>query len=57
VTIIVALNKIDALDEASLDALVQAFETELNHPIHCISAVSGVGVQPLLQQVWLALDL
>lgn len=52
---IVALNKIDALDEATLDALVQQFETELNHSVHCISAVSGLGTQPLLQQVWLSL--
>lgn len=53
---IVALNKIDALDEATLDALIQQFEADLNHPVHGISAVSGLGIQPLLRQVWMTLD-
>ena len=57
-TQIIALNKIDAVDKESVD--LKALATELNHlsyaPIFLISAVTGEGLQPMLQQIWDTLD-
>lgn len=52
---IVALNKVDALPPEGLADLVAQFETVVPTPIHCISAVTGEGLTPLLQQVWATL--
>ena len=55
---IIALNKIDAVDKESVD--LEALATELNHlsyvPVFLISAVTGEGLQPMLQQIWDTLD-
>jgi GTP-binding protein len=57
-TQIIALNKIDAVDKESVD--LEALATELNHlsfaPVFIISAVTGEGLQPMLQQIWDTLD-
>lgn len=53
---IVALNKVDALLPEALADLVAQFEAAVATPIHCISAVTGDGLPPLLQQVWATLD-
>ena len=57
-TQIIALNKIDAVDKESVD--LEALATQLNHlsyaPIFIISAVTGEGLQPMLQQIWDTLD-
>lgn len=52
---IVALNKVDALPSEGLADLVAQFEAVVPTPIHCISAVTGEGLTPLLQQVWATL--
>jgi GTP-binding protein len=52
---IVAANKLDAVDDrARVDAL-EAKARELNLPFHRISAVTGEGVQPLLESAWPAI--
>jgi GTPase len=53
---IVALNKIDALDQETLADLVDQFEALLSTSIHSVSAVTGAGLPSLLQQVWATLD-
>ncbi|MCJ8281379.1 MAG: GTPase ObgE, partial [Rivularia sp. ALOHA_DT_140] len=57
-TQIIALNKIDAVDKESVDN--NALATELNHlsyaPVFIISAVTGEGLQPMLQKIWDTLD-
>ncbi|KAF3889497.1 MULTISPECIES: GTPase ObgE [Nostocales] len=55
---VLALNKIDAVDRETKD--LDALAEQLNHlshsPVFLISGVTGVGLQPLLQQVWSILD-
>jgi GTP-binding protein len=55
---ILALNKIDAVDTEAVD--LEALATQLNHlchaPVFLISAVTGAGLEPMLQQVWSILD-
>ncbi|MBR8832925.1 MAG: GTPase ObgE [Stigonema ocellatum SAG 48.90 = DSM 106950] len=55
---ILALNKIDAVDRESKD--LEAIATQLNHlchaPVFLISAVTGTGLEPMLQQIWSILD-
>lgn len=55
---IIALNKIDAVDKEGVD--LAALAMELNHlsyaPVFLISAVTGEGLQSMLQQVWDTLD-
>ena len=57
-TQIIALNKIDAVDKEIVD--LEALATELNHlsyaPVFVISAVTGEGLQPMLQKIWDTLD-
>lgn len=53
---ILALNKIDAVDSELLDSLAAEL-TQLSHaPVFQISAVAHTGLQPMLQQIWQALD-
>ncbi|NET61683.1 MAG: GTPase ObgE [Symploca sp. SIO2E6] len=53
---ILALNKVDAVDVATVDELT----TELNQltqvPVFPISAVAKIGLDSLLQKIWLSLD-
>jgi len=53
---ILALNKVDAVDAETVDELT----TELNQltqvPVFAISAVAKIGLDSMLQKVWLSLD-
>ncbi|RAM52261.1 MAG: GTPase ObgE [Hapalosiphonaceae cyanobacterium JJU2] len=55
---ILALNKIDAVDRESVD--IEALATQLNHlshaPVFLISAVTGAGLEPMLQEIWSLLE-
>lgn len=55
---VLALNKIDAVDRETKD--LEALATQLNHlsysPVFLISAVTGVGLEPMLQHIWSILD-
>jgi GTPase len=55
---ILALNKIDAVDRETKD--LEALATQLNHlsysPVFLISAVTGTGLEPMLQHIWSILD-
>jgi GTP-binding protein len=53
---ILALSKVDSLSQAELKDRLAQFEALGIGPIHCISAVTGVGLTALLQEVWLTLD-
>ncbi|NEU74269.1 GTPase ObgE [Hassallia byssoidea VB512170] len=57
-SLVLALNKIDAVDQESVD--LNALAMELNHlsfaPVFLISAVTGAGLQPMLQEIWRLLD-
>ncbi len=51
---VLALNKIDAVDKESVD--LEALATQLKHlsqaPVFLISAVTGAGLEPMLQEIW-----
>ncbi|MFN9955003.1 MAG: GTPase ObgE, partial [bacterium] len=55
---ILALNKIDAVDRASVD--LEALATQLNHlslaPVFIISAVTRTGLDELMQEIWRVVD-
>ncbi|WP_026735064.1 GTPase ObgE [Fischerella sp. PCC 9605] len=55
---VLALNKIDAVDRESVD--LEALATTLNHLSHAqvflISAVTGTGLELMLQELWSILD-
>ncbi|MEH2067509.1 MAG: GTPase ObgE [Nostoc sp.] len=55
---IVALNKVDAVDRETVD--LEALATQLNHlsyaPVFLISAVTRIGLEPMLQQIWEILE-
>jgi GTP-binding protein len=55
---IVALNKIDAAtsDPERVDAIAQELQHLTHAPIFTISAVARIGLDPLLQKVWQALE-
>lgn len=55
---IIALNKIDALgqDTAEIEAIAAQLQELSQDPVFLISAVAGIGLDPLLQEVWQALD-
>jgi GTPase len=57
-SLVLGLNKIDAVDRETVD--LEALATELNHlsfaPVFLISAVTGAGLQPMLQEIWRLLD-
>jgi len=49
---ILALNKIDALDSATQADLMATLKAETDTSVHGISAVTGAGLQPMLQHIW-----
>jgi len=54
---ILALNKLDAMpDTETVAAIAQQLSAEAGQPILQISAATGQGLEPLLNQIWLALD-
>jgi len=53
---ILALNKVDAVDEATVEALVQRLEEKTGMQVLPISAVTRQGLDELMQQVWSMLD-
>ncbi|PSM47004.1 GTPase ObgE [Chroococcidiopsis sp. CCALA 051] len=53
---ILALNKVDAVDEATVKAIVQQLEDKTGMQVLTISAVTRQGLDALMQQVWSMLD-
>ena len=53
---ILALNKVDAVDEATVRAIAQQLEDKTGMPVLPISAVTRQGLDALMQQVWSMLD-
>jgi GTP-binding protein len=53
---ILALNKVDAVEPERLSQLVEQFAALSPSPIHQISAVTGAGLDSLLQDVWSFLE-
>jgi GTP-binding protein len=53
---IVALNKIDAIDKASVTRKVKSLEKAAGAPVHAISGVSGAGIDELLHAVARAVE-
>lgn len=53
---LLALNKMDALDEATQAQLVEDFEHLTQGPVYRISAVTRAGLQPMLRDIWEQLD-
>jgi GTPase len=53
---ILALNKVDAVDEATVEAIAQQLEAKTGMSVLLISAVTHHGLDALMQQVWSALD-
>ncbi|MEO0828201.1 MAG: GTPase ObgE [Cyanobacteria bacterium J06639_16] len=53
---LIALNKIDAVSEADLDAIAAELEIECQASVFRISAVAQMGTDPLLQKIWQLLD-
>jgi GTPase len=51
-TEIVALNKIDALDPATVDAKAAELEAACGVPVRRVSGVAGTGVTELLREAW-----
>ncbi len=53
---VVALSKTDAVDEARLQALLAELREAGVGPVFCFSAVSGQGLQGLLDEIWARLQ-
>ncbi len=53
---IIALNKIDAVEEIALETLHQQLTQLTSEPIFTISAVTRAGLESLLQAVWQTLE-
>ncbi len=53
---IIALNKIDAVEEIALETLLQQLTQLTSEPIFTISAVTRAGLESLLQAVWQTLE-
>ncbi|MDJ0599307.1 MAG: GTPase ObgE [Crocosphaera sp.] len=53
---IIALNKIDACDQDTLDLIIEELQQLSDCPIFPISAVTKTGVEELLQSVWHRLE-
>ncbi|MBD3883437.1 GTPase ObgE [Phormidium tenue FACHB-886] len=55
---IVAINKLDALppDDPTPSAIATQLRQRTDDPIFAISAVAGIGLEPMLQKVWQVLE-
>lgn len=53
---ILALNKVDAVDEATIQAIAQQLEDKTGMQVLSISAVTRQGLDALMQRVWSMLD-
>ncbi len=53
---ILALNKVDAADPETLDAVATQLSQLSQVPVFQISAVTKIGLDPLLQKIWQSLD-
>lgn len=53
---ILALNKIDAVDEETIEAIAHQLQTLSQTSVFLISAVTRTGLDELLQHIWLMLD-
>lgn len=53
---IIALNKIDAVKDEDLEEVMSQLQASSGASIFPISAVAQIGLEPLLNQVWKALD-
>ncbi len=53
---ILALSKIDAVDDEEIAEIVQALSAIANQKVFLISSATQTGLEPLLQQVWSQLD-
>ncbi len=53
---IIALNKIDACDEETLELMTEELQQLSESPIFAISAVTKTGVEELLQAIWHRLE-
>lgn len=53
---ILALNKVDAVDEATVEAIVHQLKDKTGMQVLPISAVTRQGLDALMQQVWSMLD-
>ena len=54
---IIALNKIDSVDESLLELVKEELQTLTSAPIFTISAVTRTGLDPLLSTIWQQLEL
>ena len=53
---ILALNKVDSIDEEIQEAILAEFKSVTDHPIFLISAVTRQGCDRMLQKLWANLD-
>ena len=53
---ILALNKVDALPEEDVAAIAKDLQTLSGRPVFLISAVTQMGLKPLLQTIWQRLE-
>lgn len=55
---IIALNKVDAVDleTEAIQTLIQDLKQQTQLPLFLISAVAGIGLDPLLQTIWQTLE-
>ncbi|NEP60984.1 MAG: GTPase ObgE, partial [Symploca sp. SIO2G7] len=53
---ILALNKVDAVDAATVDELTTKLNQLTQVSVFSISAVAKIGLDSLLQKIWLSLD-
>lgn len=53
---ILALNKVDAVDKETVDAIATQLSQLTQVPVFQISAATRLGLDPLLQKIWQSLD-
>jgi len=53
---ILALNKVDAVDQETVDAIATQLSQLTQVPVFQISAATRLGLDPLLQKIWQSLD-
>ena len=53
---ILALNKVDAVDQETVDAIATQLSQLTQVPVFQISAATRLGLDPLLQKIWKSLD-